>query len=173
MSDEVAKPKADEASRPYGGAPETQQGAKYNYFESVQNTYQQMNVNRGLQFPSVEQIHAIEKYMPGFSERVVAMMQNEAANRHEMMRQCLHDEFEEKKNLEALKHEFYMDELKREDGRINMITLPIILLILAFGVTAIVFFAKGNNTAALTCVGFCSIPSVATLVQSVKTGKKK
>jgi len=162
MGDEVSVPAASDAQHP-----DTKPGVQYHTdvnFQSIQASFQEtnlLNVNQGLQFPPADQIHVLEQYCPGFTDRVVAMMQSEAVNRQAAMRQRMQDD-----------HEYEMRELELEDGRIKMITLPASLPLFLFPFAAIVFFAVGYNVAGLACVGVLSIPGLAALVQAVKRKKK-
>lgn len=125
---------------------------------SLTHQHQETNLNIGpqLRFPSVEQIHVLEKYCPGFTGRVVALMQKETEYRHGT----------ENRYLEQ-RHEFDMKRLYLEHWRMMLV----ILLIVAIAVASIMFFAKGKNAAGSALAAVFLGSSLAALVHSAKSKK--
>jgi len=125
MGDEVSKPETGEEPQP-GRVPDAQRSAHFT--QNIQASFQETNLNvtQGLNFPPTEQMHVLEEHCPGSIDRLIAMMQKEASHRQAMEYGSLKEEYEARNSLEAMKHEYYMKELKLEDERISTLTLPII-----------------------------------------------
>jgi uncharacterized membrane protein len=151
MGGRVARPEGTEAGFSQNA------GVSYSY-------YQETNLNLGpqLRFPPIEQVQALEANCEGFTERMVALIQQEAAHRQDLENRALDE-----------RHAIAMKDLEQEDGRIKMLILPIPFALILFAVAAIVFFALDKVVAGGAFLAAFSIPGIASLINTVRGRSSK
>jgi uncharacterized membrane protein len=96
----------DKVVQSEGGADEPPQSARPIYNQQ----YRETNLNFGpqMRFPPIEQVKELEANCPGFTERMVALIQREAAHRQSLESRLLDE-----------RHTIAMRDLEQENGRIK------------------------------------------------------
>lgn len=131
-----------------------------------------LNVVHGLNFPPESQVRTLEEFHPGFVKLVVEEWQNETTHRQNVEMRQLEGEISSRDRLEEMKHDFYMDELKREDSRMNAGLMLILLLIAMCTICGIIMFFLGKNVGGGVLMAPLSASGVTAVLKHLKNRGK-
>ena len=111
--------------------PFPEQMGPHTYIQAAYQENNTLNVVHGLNFPPESQVRTLEEFHPGFVRLVVEEWQGETAHRQSMEIRQLEGEISSRDRLAEMKHEFYMDEMKREDSRMNTgLSIPLLIMVI-------------------------------------------